>query len=166
MRRRFHEDLERIGLRARRQHDACRTFISITRADGARADILRWATHGPTGDIVDDYTTLPWPALCEEVAKVRISLLEGKLIEFPIAATGTDGPAVTAEPADPSNPRYTTRYSSGTDRNDITFWRSGRDLNPTEMMPNDQESAWPCKYLGRLARVLVRTRLAWSDGIG
>jgi hypothetical protein len=30
--RRFHEDLERIGLRARRQHDARRTFISIARA--------------------------------------------------------------------------------------------------------------------------------------
>jgi hypothetical protein len=32
----------------RRQHDARRTFISIARADGARPDILRWATHGPT----------------------------------------------------------------------------------------------------------------------
>jgi hypothetical protein len=69
--RRFHEDLDRIGLRARRQHDARRTFISIARADGARPDILRWATHGPTGDITDQYTTLPWAALCEEVAKLR-----------------------------------------------------------------------------------------------
>jgi hypothetical protein len=111
MLRRFHEDLDRIGLRARRQHDARRTFISIARADGARADILRWATHGPTGDIVDDYTTLPWPALCEEVAKVRISVREGKLLPFPMAATGTEGPAVTAKPADPSDPRSTTRYS-------------------------------------------------------
>src|SRR5204862_5005201 len=59
MLRRFHEDLERVGLRARRQHDSRRTFISIARADGARPDILRWVTHGPTGDIVDDYTTLP-----------------------------------------------------------------------------------------------------------
>jgi hypothetical protein len=86
MLRRFHEDLERVGLRARRQHDARRTFISIARADGARPDILRWATHGPTGDIVDDYTTLP---CCEEVAKVRVSVLEGKVIELPLAATGT-----------------------------------------------------------------------------
>jgi integrase len=57
---RFHEDLERLGQRARRQHDARRTFISIARADGARPDILRWVTHGPTGDITDQYTTLPW----------------------------------------------------------------------------------------------------------
>jgi hypothetical protein len=58
--RRFHEDLERIGLRARRQHDARRTFISIARADGAVADKLHFATHGPDGAIMDDYTTLPW----------------------------------------------------------------------------------------------------------
>jgi hypothetical protein len=81
--RRFHEDLERIGLRARRQHDARRTFISIARADGAVADTLHFATHGPDGDIMDDYTTLPWPALCAEVAKVRINLREGKLLELP-----------------------------------------------------------------------------------
>ncbi len=108
-----------------------RTFISVARADGARPDILRWATHGPTGDITDLYTTLPWATLCEEVAKVRISLLEGKLIEFPIAATGTAGPPpVTAKPADPSDPRYTTRYSGPTLCNETLNWRSGRDLNP------------------------------------
>jgi hypothetical protein len=91
MLRRFHEELERVGLRARRQHDTRRTSISIARADGARPDILRWATHGPTGDIVDDYTTLPWATLCEEVAKVRIRLLEGTLIELPMAAGGGGG---------------------------------------------------------------------------
>jgi hypothetical protein len=48
--------------------------------------VVRWATHGPTGDIVDEYTTLPWAALCEEIAKVRIRLLEGTLIELPLAA--------------------------------------------------------------------------------
>jgi hypothetical protein len=44
--RRFHEDLERIGLRARRQHDVRRTFISIARADGAVGELLHFATHG------------------------------------------------------------------------------------------------------------------------
>jgi integrase len=76
--RRFHEDLDRIGLRARRQHDARRTFISIARADGAVADTLHFATHGPDGEIMDDYTTLPWAALCAEVAKDRISLNDKK----------------------------------------------------------------------------------------
>jgi hypothetical protein len=56
-------------LRARRQHDARRTFISLTIADGARKDTLRWVTHGPEGDVVELYTTLPWHTLCEEVAR-------------------------------------------------------------------------------------------------
>lgn len=35
MLRRFHQDLARLGLRKRRQHDARRTFISLALADGA-----------------------------------------------------------------------------------------------------------------------------------
>ena len=49
MLKKFHEDLARLGLRPRRQHDARRTFISLARADGARPDVLRWVSHGPTG---------------------------------------------------------------------------------------------------------------------
>jgi hypothetical protein len=41
--------------------------------------VLEWVTHGPRGDIVDLYTTLPWEALCAEVAKLRISLRDGTL---------------------------------------------------------------------------------------
>jgi len=51
--------------------------------DGARKDVLRWVTHGATGDIVDLYTTLPWAALCVEVQKLRIELREGRVLEFP-----------------------------------------------------------------------------------
>ncbi len=92
MLRRFHEDLERLGLRERRQHDARRTFISLARADGARPDILRWCTHGPTGDITDVYTTLPWPALCDEVAKLKIAVHEGKVIAMPYTAVAGERP--------------------------------------------------------------------------
>src|SRR5262245_31094884 len=52
----FHRDCRRVGLRLRRQYDSRRTFISLSQADGARKDILRWVTHGATGDIVDFYT--------------------------------------------------------------------------------------------------------------
>lgn len=76
--KRFHEDLERLGLRKRRQHDARRSFITLARSDGARKDVLEWVTHGPRGDIVDLYTTLPWEALCAEVAKLRIFAAGGK----------------------------------------------------------------------------------------
>jgi eukaryotic-like serine/threonine-protein kinase len=60
--------------------DLRRTFVSLSLADGARKDILRWITHGPTGDIMDLYTTLPWPALCAEVRKLQVDLVEGKLL--------------------------------------------------------------------------------------
>ena len=66
------EDLDRLGLRRRRQHDARRTLISLARADGARGEVLEWCTHSPKGNIMDLYTTLPWATFCEEVAKLRI----------------------------------------------------------------------------------------------
>jgi integrase len=92
MLRRFHEDLERVGLRARRQHDARRTFISIARADGARPDILKWATHGRPATVIDDYTTLPWEVICAEVAKAKIRVLEGEVISMPMAAARNESP--------------------------------------------------------------------------
>ncbi len=84
--RRFHQDLERLGIRPRRQHDLRRTFITLARADGARKDVLEWVTHGPRGDIVDLYTTLPWELLCEAVAPLKIELRTGKVIAFPKVA--------------------------------------------------------------------------------
>jgi integrase len=84
--KRFHEDLDRIGLRRRRQHDLRRTFISLARTDGARKDVLERVTHGSRGDIVDLYTELPWALLCEEVAKLKVALVEGKVIELQSSA--------------------------------------------------------------------------------
>jgi integrase len=70
--KKFRKDCERLGLRLRRQHDLRRTFISLARADGARKDVLERVTHGPRGNIMDQYTELPWSLLCEEVAKLRL----------------------------------------------------------------------------------------------
>ncbi len=94
---RFHGDLDRLkgltaddaeaGLRHRRMHDLRRTFISLALTDGARKDVLRWVTHGPEGDIVDLYTTLPWSALCDEVAKLRVSRRDGTVVALPLATS-------------------------------------------------------------------------------
>jgi integrase len=66
-------DLLKLDMRKRRVHDLRRTFISLARADGA-TELLRWVTHGgPSGEVFDDYTTPPFHALCEQVAKLRIS---------------------------------------------------------------------------------------------
>jgi hypothetical protein len=86
-------DLKLLGLRPRRVHDARRTFISLALADGARKDILRWVTHGPEGDIVSLYTTLPWAALCEEVAKLRVEVRACRVLEFHrVASVPCDSP--------------------------------------------------------------------------
>ena len=78
-------DLETLGLRKRRGHDLRRTFITLAQVDGVRRDLLETITHGPRGDIVNVYTSFPWPALCEEVRKLKIELREGQL------STGTFG---------------------------------------------------------------------------
>jgi integrase len=81
----FHKDLETIGLRARRQHDARRTFISLGIAGGGRKDILRWISHGPTGEILDVYTTLPWATLCSEILHLKVERPSGQVV--PIQGT-------------------------------------------------------------------------------
>lgn len=69
------DDLRVLGLRPRRMHDTRRTFISLAKADGADAYLLRFITHGPPkNSAFDDYVTPPWPALCEQVAKLKVSL--------------------------------------------------------------------------------------------
>ena len=87
-------DLERLGLRNRRQHDARRTFITLCRADGADKDLLHLVTHGPEGDIMDIYTETEvlWPALCAEVGKLKLAP--------PLAPV----PTPAAPPASPANP--------------------------------------------------------------
>jgi integrase len=71
----FHEDLQRLALRRRRQHDLRRTFVSLARADGARADVLLGVTHGARANsVMDLYTTLPWESVCAEVAKLNVRM--------------------------------------------------------------------------------------------
>ncbi len=88
--KKFHSDLDRLQLRRRRQHDLRRSFVTLCLADGARKDVLRWVTHGPEGDIIDLYTTLPWEALCNEVAKLKIEWRVGRVIPFSRAASADD----------------------------------------------------------------------------
>jgi hypothetical protein len=86
----LHEDLDLLGLRRRRGHDLRRTFITLAQVDGARRDLLETVTHGPRGDIVSIYTTFPWPALCEEVAKLKIALREGVLLDGEFGSLATE----------------------------------------------------------------------------
>ena len=58
------------ALRARRGHDLRRTFITLARADGARADLLEMVRHAPRGNIINIYTSMRWENLCAEVGFV------------------------------------------------------------------------------------------------
>ena len=73
-RKSFLRDLRTLGIAHRRVHDLRRTFISLARDDGADKDVLRRGTHQPPKDVMELYTTVEWRKLCEEVAKLRISL--------------------------------------------------------------------------------------------
>lgn len=67
-------DLEQLGMRARRGHDFRRTFITFAREDGADDRKLKAITHGVGRAIIDVYTSWTWPALCAEVAKLRVRI--------------------------------------------------------------------------------------------
>jgi integrase len=71
----FLDDLHRLGLRHRRVHDTRRTLVTLARVDGARRDVLEQITHAPRGNILDLYTTLPWPTLCEAIACLKVKRL-------------------------------------------------------------------------------------------
>lgn len=84
-------DLERVGLRARRTHDTRRTFISLALADGARSDVLKWVTHGPSGSVMDLYTTIPWETLCSAVKHLKIRVvINASLALHPTARGGKE----------------------------------------------------------------------------
>jgi integrase len=68
------KDLGALGLRRRRSHDMRRTLVTLARADGARDDLLKWVTHGPTESMMDLYTTPPWATLCAQIACLNIEL--------------------------------------------------------------------------------------------
>jgi integrase len=78
-------DLDTLKLRRRRGHDLRRTFVTLAQVDGARRDLLETITHGPRGDIINVYSSFPWPALCAEVAKLEVDVRGGQVIEAEFA---------------------------------------------------------------------------------
>jgi len=81
------EDLAKLGLRIeastrnRRGHDLRRTGITLARNDGANDAWLRYISHGPRpNEMLDLYSTPPWPSLCETMGKLRIQRRQGQVI--------------------------------------------------------------------------------------
>jgi hypothetical protein len=126
MLKKFQQDLERLGIRARRQHDLRRTFISLCLGDDGRPDVLRWVTHSrPKAHTIDDYTTLVWNPLCEEVAKLRIALRR--------PAPTAISPIANCAKLAASASDVATGFATGSEFDndfEVLRLRGGRDLNP------------------------------------
>jgi len=156
----LYKDLELLGFRRRRTHDSRRTFISLAQADGARKDILRWVTHGPEGDIVDLYTTLPWATLCDEVAKLRILPSEPHEATHKAAEASRRAPEARATPEAPTRapePAQAASQAAGTaqviplhqpDTEEITPETGGALLQRLLQSPSGQEKAPKSQGLG------------------
>jgi integrase len=100
---RLQEDLELLGLRKRRAYDFRHTGVSLPQDDGARQDIVRLWTHGPSrSKVIAGYTHLEWKTICEEMLKFRVQRREpGQVISMSKAAVaggGDEGGEGEAEP--------------------------------------------------------------------
>lgn len=122
--KKFHQDLARIHLRPRRQHDLRRTFISLARAGGARKDVLQSVTHGLRQTVMDIYTEYPWELCCEEVAKLKFDMPSGLPIVLRVAPV-VNWTNVLSQSLSQSGSELDKYLISGTKK-----WRGGRDSNP------------------------------------
>ena len=114
--KKFHQDLTKIGLRARRGHDLRRTFVTLIRVDGGRSEVLRPITHPGEKDIIGLYTTFPWPVVCEELAKLRVEIQTSTKAEVNTSATSEtttiEGAAVSADKIVDAMPSTNASYSA------------------------------------------------------
>jgi hypothetical protein len=88
----FKADLEVLGLRVdagehrdRGGHDLRAWFITTCQEHGAHRDLLRVVTHTARSDVISGYTRATWPALCAEVSKLRVALLDGAVVPLSTA---------------------------------------------------------------------------------
>jgi integrase len=85
----LHEDLARLGLRPRRQHDLRRSFIGHAVDAGAARDRLRPGTHGVGMSVMELYDSPEWAACCEHVLRLKVEA--PAVVEIRAVATGTTG---------------------------------------------------------------------------
>ena len=57
----------------RRAHSLRRSFISLTRSDGAPKEVVEVITHNAGGQTIDRYTWLGWESLCGAVRKLEMA---------------------------------------------------------------------------------------------
>ena len=140
MKNKFDEDLAKLGLRKRRQHDARKTWLTQLVADGARREILERITHARKTDVMSGYIEFEWPTLCAEVAKWTLTLGPPPAPAEPSFPNG-DRPSVNncVDDTDTGTLSWTSIpdanwHFTDTQKNTPVLpgvsWRSGRDSNP------------------------------------
>jgi len=78
----FHEDLEKLGLRKRRQYDARRTFASLAMSAGASKDLVKQITHPRPSEVFDVYVTPSWESLCSTVGMIPVVVKGGEVLSL------------------------------------------------------------------------------------
>ena len=70
----FRRALETVGIENKTLHATRNTFVSIARSNGAPVDVIESVTHNAKGQVIDDYTTFEWLAVCRAVALFDVTV--------------------------------------------------------------------------------------------
>ena len=84
-------------------HSFRRSFVTLTRTDGAPADVVERITHNAKGAQIDAYTYFGWEALCSAVSALRLSPRASKQVEPPRPAPAAT-PVIGASPVSEATP--------------------------------------------------------------
>ncbi len=74
------------SLRARGGHDLRSWYETRLIEDGASSVLVRRTTHAPPKDVAGGYERFSWEAICREISKLKVEILDGKVLEL---ATGS-----------------------------------------------------------------------------
>lgn len=180
----FRADCAALGLRQDRDQYASRsTFKSLAEDDGASPEKIRWVMWGRRGTVEDGYSRHAWASFCEEVAKLRIQLLQGTVVQLK-AAGAEIGTAKSTSDVGEEDSRVISVADTRTRTGDLLITKAFQEDNPAQSSPckaaepvgirptrhrsPDPTSAplVPLCQLDRrrIAIALEAARIAWADG--
>lgn len=87
-----------VDVTARDFHSFRRFMVTHARVDGARDLYLERITHNAKGEMIDGYTYLEWPELCEAASALRLEVPRGQA-DVVVLAPVAVGDAVRVQPS-------------------------------------------------------------------
>lgn len=127
----FHDDLDALELRKeagkkrrRGGHDLRAFYRTRLQEDGADSQVVRATTHAPDKSVDGGYTRFSWSVMCREIGKLRVSILDGKVLPLLTESLQAEAKAgarwrnrVTPKGLEPSNRAPTSEHLSGSTTN-------------------------------------------------